>query len=165
MTWRANMHKTRLLAALVILFFAVSQISPLVAASEGSAQSAINSAKATLRTCYEATQQLEDSGANVEALTQTLNDAAALLSKAELAYAAESYDDAANFATQSRTQLNGFEAEVNTQAEATQQANTQGVLVMLVSLVSSVALLGAGFAIWISLGKKQRSPPHGITAV
>jgi lipopolysaccharide biosynthesis regulator YciM len=159
------MRKTRLLAALVILFFAFSQINALASASQGSAQSAINSAKATLKTCYEAMRQVEDAGANVEGLTQTLNDAAALLSKAELAYAAESYDDAANFAAQSRTQLNDFEAEVNTQAEAAQQANTQGVLVMLVSLVASVALLCVGFAIWINLGKKQRSPRHGAATV
>jgi hypothetical protein len=63
----------------LIIFLATAMFSSPVLAQQGSAQTAISSAKDTIKNCYDSAKEAEAAGANVDALMVTLNDAADLL--------------------------------------------------------------------------------------
>ena len=74
----------------------------------------------------------------------TLNDAAGLLSKADLAYASNDYDSAYNYATQSQNGLNDIVSQANAQKAAAQQIGTQNFMFTILSLVAAVAIVCGG---------------------
>jgi hypothetical protein len=96
---------------------------PLVVCQD--AQSAIHSAKNALRDAYKAVLLGESAGTNVESLMITLNEAADLLSKVELADAAKDYGAANNYASQSLSKLNGLTVEAATLTQSTQSSASQ----------------------------------------
>lgn len=149
-----------LLAALVSGLFILS-----ASASQGSAQESISSAKTNLRDCYSAVLQAESAGANVDSLVVTLNQAAGLLTNAELAYASMDYDAAYSYASQSQSELSGF----NAQAIALQQnasANAlQNSLFTLFTLVLSVAVLCVGIVVWVVLNRRERRGTYRSSTV
>ncbi len=152
--------------ALLVVFFVLVlcalRVTPVLA-DQGSAQSAISSAQDTIKNCYEAVREAETAGANVDLLTSKLNDAANLLSNAQLAYAGKDYDAANNYATQCQSQLGDFISQVNSV-----KANTNGsgrVLFVVLSLGTSVGLVCAGIAAWVVLGRQQRRIMHTTTPV
>jgi ATP-dependent Zn protease len=141
--------------AVVILFITSASFASPVFADQNSAQTAIMSAQNNLKTCYDAVKQAQAAGANVDSLMVTLNDAAGLLSEAELAYASNDYNSAYTYATQSQSKLNGF----TSQATALQQNavnNDNKNFITIVSSIASVAILCVGIAAWVILNRKGR---------
>lgn len=144
------------IAALLIVFVALMVSTSTAQADQNSAQSAIASAQNTLKSCYQAVEQAQAEGANVDQLTPTLNNAASLLSDAQLAYASNDYDSAYTYATQSQSTLNGFVAQANALQASANNANGSRFLTEVASIAISLAILCVGIAAWANINRKGR---------
>ncbi len=154
------MIKTKIiLATFIIVFLMPAMFLSTVMADQGSAQNAISSAKDTLKNCYSAVKAAESTGANVESLMVTLNEAAASLSNSELAYASNDYDSAYTYATQSQSKLDGFVSQANALKDSAQVVAGQNFFFTVLSVVASAVLLGIGIGAWIVLSRKERRAP------
>lgn len=148
----------RVLVVLVVLVFFVGVFVSPVWADQAGAAAAISSAKNTVVGCYGAVEEAEAAGANVTVLVATLNEAGSLLSQAELAYAANDFDAAVNFAVQSQSVLNGFVGEANVLRETAVQQQNQDFLVNVVgSIVGSIAVVVVGGLVWLLLKRKYEN--------
>ncbi len=151
--------------AFLVLFLVAAIFCALVSASQESAENAISSAKDAVKNCYYAVKQAESAGANVDALMVTLNDAAGLLSQAELAYASNDYDSAYTYATQSQNKLTGFISQATAQKETALQIGNQNYIFIIMSLVIAVGILCGGIAGWAALSRHERRHLHGSRTV
>ncbi len=142
--------------AFVIFFIAVALFVSPVFAQQNSAQTAIASAQNNFKSCYDAAKQAQSAGANVTSLMVTLNDAAGLMSEAQLAYASNDYNAAYNYATQSQNVLNSFSSQATALQQNANNNDNQKFMVTIFSIIGSVAILGAGTAVWIKLNRKPR---------
>lgn len=141
-----------MVTTLLILLVAVAQP---VMANQTSAAAAINSAKNTILTCYDAAKEAESAGANISLLESTLNNAGLLLSQAELAYSKNEYDRAQSLAVQSQTVLNGFTSKAQSSGLAALQQRNQDFLVNVVgSIIATLVVLTAGLLAWVYLKRK-----------
>ena len=95
----------------------------------------------------------------------TLNDAAGLLSKAELAYASGDYNSAYNYAIQSQSKLNGFTSQATTLKENAVNNDNQNFIIIVLSIIGSVAILCVGIVAWIVLNRKDRKNLNGSPTV
>jgi hypothetical protein len=141
---------------IVILFITTALFASPVFADQNSAQTAIISAQNNLKTCYDAAKQAQTAGANVDPLMAALNDAAGLLSEAQLAYASNDYNSAYNYATQSQTTLNGFISQATALQQNANNNDNQNFMTLVSSVIGSVAILCVGIAAWVTLNRKQR---------
>jgi hypothetical protein len=152
------MLRSKVLVVLVALLFFVAVFASPVWADQAGATAAISSTKNTIVNCYGAAEEAEAVGANITALVATLNDAGALLSQAELAYAANDFDAAVNFAVQSQSVLNGFVGEANALKETAVQQQNQDFLVNVVgSIIGSIAVIIVGGLVWLLLKRKYET--------
>ena len=141
-----------MVTTLLILLVAVAQP---VMANQTSAAAAINSAKNTILSCYDAAKEAESAGANITLLESTLNNAGLLLSQAELAYSKNEYDTAQSLAVQSQTVLNGFTSKAQSSGLAALQQSNQDFLVNVVgSIIATLVVLTAGLLAWVYLKRK-----------
>jgi len=138
---------------LVVLVMSVSIIS--VVSGQSSAQTTITSAKNTLKNAYDVAKQAEDSAANIESLANSLNIAADLLSKAEIAYAANEYDLAYTYAIQSQAQLDNIVNQASTLKEKAVTSKVTEFVFDILSISVSIGIASAGIAIWAILGKQK----------
>jgi hypothetical protein len=151
-------------AVLVVLLMglvAVGMFSMPVLAQQVGTQSTISSAKTALEKSCEAVKQAEAAGANVDGLMVTLNAAAGLLSKAELAYGSGNYNAASTYANQCISQLNGFVS----QADAAKQAavsSDRSFLTIILSFGASAAIVAAGVGSWVVLDRRERKRSNGV---
>jgi hypothetical protein len=129
--------------------------------AQGSGDNAINSAKDTIKNCYNAVSQAEAAGANVDDLMTKLNDAASSLSAAELAYANGDYNTADNAASQCQSKLSDFIPQANALTASAQAATTQNLLFTVFLSIFSVAVFGAGLMAWVVLSRRERRNMHG----
>jgi hypothetical protein len=137
----------------VALFLFVAS-PPLVLAQTDTA-GAIASAKEEIVVCYQAARDAEAAGANITSLTAVLNDAGALLSSAEFAYAASDFGGASDFAVQSVARLDGFVSAANALKETAQQQRSFDFWVYFVgSVVGTFAVLGGSYALWVFLSRR-----------
>jgi hypothetical protein len=149
-------RKCVLLAALVLLFFMV--VLPLAVAEQTDAAAAIASARKQLVACYQAAWEAEAAGANITSLTAVLDDAGALLSRAELAYSVNDSDAALSLAVQSQGKLGGFVAEANAlRATAVQQRDLGFWVNEFGSVVGTFAVLGVAAAVWFFLKRRYEA--------
>jgi hypothetical protein len=149
----------------IILFIISGLFTSPVSAQQGSAQSAIISAQNKLRSCYGAVKDAEAAGANVDSLMATLNEAAGLLSEAELAYASNDYNSAYKYATQSQNKLNGLISQANALQESAVSSNNQNFITVILSVISSIAILCVGITAWVVLNRKGRKNLNGSSTV
>ena len=159
-----NNSLTALEALIAVLLVGTLLVFP-VCASQDSAQNAITQAKVSFKTCYEAVLKAESAGANVDSLVVTLNNAAALLSKAELAYASSNYDDAYTYAAQSQSELGDFTTQANAltlNAQANAERNTT---FRYISAIAGLTILTAGIVAWAVSGKAKRRNLLGTSTV
>jgi hypothetical protein len=140
----------------IILFITTALFASPAFADQNSAQTAIMSAQNNLKTCYDAAKQAQATGANVDSLMVTLNDAAGLLSDAELAYASNNYNSAYNYATQSQSKLNGFTSQASALQQNAINNDNQNFITLVSSVIGSVAILCVGIVAWVILNRKQR---------
>ena len=149
---------------LTVFLVATIFVSPVFAEQSG-AQNAISSAKNTIKNCYEAVKQAESAGANVDSLMVALNDAAGLLSKAELAYASNDYNSAYTYATQSQSKLGDLTSQATALTTNAQANATQNLVFTILLVVASIGILCAGIAAWVVLGRKERRSTYGSPTV
>jgi hypothetical protein len=92
--------RLRFLCATVLLFALSSALMPLVCASINKevAAFAISEAEQSMAQAYEAVLDAERVGADISGLLVRLNDAAALLSKARMAFDVGDFEEATRFA-------------------------------------------------------------------
>lgn len=143
-------------AAIVALLFMAVLFTYPVLAQQGNAQASINQAKTALENSYAAALQAEDAGANITSLVSTLNNAAGLLSQAELAYASHGYAAANDYAVQSKNALNGFDSQVASLKASAVNIQAQHFGTALFSAVAAVAFLLVGFGLWFVLGRREK---------
>jgi hypothetical protein len=144
------------LFVLVIVFVASALFTSPVFADQNSAQSAISAAQNNLKSCYDAVKQTQAAGANVDALMVTLNEAAGLLSDAQLAYESKDYNSAYIYATLSQSKLNGFVSLANSLQINASNNNHQDFITSVLSITISLAILCVGIAAWFTLNRKSR---------
>jgi len=144
-------------ASLAVIFFVFASIFVLPVFAQNSAGAAIASAQNSLESCYKAVEQAQAAGANVDSLVATLNDAAGSLSEAQLAYASGDYSSAYNYASQSQSALNGVTSEASTLQANADNSSSQNSLIVVLSLFSSVVILGVGVGGWVALNKRGRT--------
>ena len=146
--------KTPIVLIIILLLFATVIASP-VWAEQSNASTAISSAKNRILDCYNAAKEAEAAGANITALAATLNEAGSLLSQAELAYAANDFSTAVNFAVQSQNVLNDFVGETNILKESALQQENQDFLINVVgSIIGTFAVIVVGGLVWLFLKRK-----------
>jgi hypothetical protein len=147
-----------ILLAALLLFFLI--VPPLAQAEQTDAASAIASAEGQILTCYQAATDAEAAGANITSLTAVLNDAGALLSRAELAYSMNDSVAARDLAVQSQGKLGGFVAEANAlKAAAVQRRSWDFWVGEVGSVVGTFAVVGVAGAVWVFL--RRRYGPVG----
>lgn len=150
-------RKYRVYGAVIAIFFMATVLfaSPVLA-DQNSAQAAIDAAQNSLSSCLASVQRAEAAGANVDALTATLNDSADLLTEAQLAYASNDYNSAYTYATQSQSMLSGVTSQASELQQNAVNNRNQNITVLVLSVVTSVAILCVGVAAWLRLGDKGR---------
>ena len=153
--------KTPTALAVIVVLSVTLVMSPVWA--QDSAASAISSARNTILSCYRAAGEAETAGANITALTATLNTATSLLSQAEFAYGAGDFDTAFNLASQSQSTLTNFVEEANALREVGVQQQNHAYLVYFGSIIGTFAVLFAGFVVWVSLSRKYKQPEAHVS--
>ncbi len=149
--------KTPIVLSIILLLFVTVVASP-VWAEQSNASTAISSAKNRILDCYNAAKEAEAAGANITALAATLNEAGSLLSQAELAYAANDFSTAVNFAVQSQNVLNGFVGEANALKETAVQQENQDFLINVVgSIIGAFVVIVVGGLLWLLLKRKYET--------
>lgn len=147
-----------ILIAIIVISLAMPLLAFPVFADQASAQTAIVSAQTNIQKCYEAAEQAEAAGANIDSLMNTLNNAASLLSEAQLAYAAGNYNSSYTYAVQSQSQLSGFMSQAIGVQDNAVNVNNQDHETAVFSIVISIAILCIGIGIVLGLNRKARRP-------
>jgi len=157
--WRLNLikvFKVYILTTIVLFVMVFALFVSPVFAQGSSGSTAISLAQINLQSCYKAVKQAEAAGANVDSLMVNLNDAAGLLTKAQLAYASGDYISANSYASQSQSTL----AEVTSQAQTLRanalSAKTENSIITLLSVIGSVSILFSGIVAFVVLDRKGR---------
>ncbi len=149
--FKASICATIVILLVVAAFFA----SPVFA--QGSGSTAISSAQINLQNCYESVKQAQAAGANVDSLMVTLNQAAGLLTQAQLAYASGDYGSANNYASQSQSALAGVSSQADSLKANAQNVHTENSVIFLLSILGSLAILCLGLIAFAVLGRKGRN--------
>lgn len=140
---------------IITLLTLLAAVAQPVKANQTSAAAAIESAKKTILTCYDAAKEAESAGANITHLEGTLNNAGLLLSQAELAYSKNEFERAQSLAVQSQTVLNGFTSTSQSTGLAALQQRNQDFLINVVgSIIATLVVLTAGLLAWVYLKRK-----------
>ena len=140
----------------MLLFVATALFSSQVFADPNNAKSAIILAQNNLKSCYDAVKQAQAAGANVDQLAANLDEASGLLSDAQLAYAANNYTSAYGYAVQSQNELSGLISQAAALQQNANSNNTQSLVIVILSIIGSVAVLSGGIAAWFILSRTGR---------
>ena len=127
-----------------------------VLASQGSAQNAISSTKNAMIECYNFILQAEGAGANVDSLMPQLNEAAELLSTAELFYDSGDYDAVYMYASQSQSRLNGLTDQADVLRQDAIINSEHNFQLFILTLSVSIAVFFSGVVVWYVLNKQAR---------
>lgn len=124
-------------------------------ASEPEARAAVNEAQTRITLCYNAVADAESAGANVSELSNILNEAGTLLSRAQLALEQEKYDIALEFSSNCTQRLVGFtDAAEALRDTASQQRELDFVVNVIGSIVGTIAVVVGGWGAWVFLKRK-----------
>jgi len=143
-------------SALFLLVF-IGCFPSFVHADQSSASSELASANNNLVQCLNAAKAAEQAGANITALTGTLDEAGSTYSQAELAYSVGNFPDAYTLALHSQNELSNFISTANSlQNAALQKQNTDFLLNFVGPIIGAVAVIVGSVAIWISLNRRNK---------
>ena len=141
-----------------LVTFAVLFVSPAFCYSEDEARVAVEAAESKILSCYNATFEAEQAGANVSGLLQVLNGAGWLLSEAKLAYNNEDFDLAYECAVNCSQKLEGIAIQANSLKIEAEQAGYMDFLVNYVSsAVASVVVVVGGYAAWVYFKRREKA--------
>lgn len=153
---------TLIFTALMLIVSSYSTQFYVFGVSENDAKAAIAEAEKNIVLCYNAVAEADAAGANVTTLIATLNEAGALLSKAELSYKTGDFDSAINFTSQSQDKLNGFVLEAKALTERTVQEHYWDFMITVGgSSVGTLAVVIGSFIVWRFLKKKYGGGASG----
>ena len=148
MLWK---HYLLLLAA-GLLFLGLFASPSLVCAQDAAETIAL--ARQQIAICYNAANEAELAGANVTSLTALLNEAGALLSKAELASSLGDFYEVRSLVLQCHWLLSGFAYEATGLQASGEQARKVDFLLNTVGpVVGAFAVVGFGVWVWVYLKK------------
>ncbi len=149
-----------LLIVLTLLF--AFALAPVVFGAEADAEAAIVSARHQLVVYFQSAAAAEANGANITHLTQVLNDAGALLSDAELAFANGDFDLAESLALDSQVGLANFNYEVNSiMTTAADSANRDFMFNVVGSIVAVIIVVSLGVFAWFFVTKRYARRGEG----
>ena len=149
-------RKTRISLLLCALLVLSLSIFPSVVLAQSGAANAISGARSQLVSCWDAATAAEEAGANITALTEILNEAGLLLSRAEFAFSTGDFAGAQDYAVQSRNRLVNFASGAEALKVAAEGQRSQDFLINVVgSAGGTVAVLVASFALWSFLRRKH----------
>jgi hypothetical protein len=141
--------------SLVLLLMVGGFSSSFVAAQQSASSQAISDAQSRLISCFNAAHTAETAGANISRLTNTLNDAGALLSNAEHAYSIGNFTNAQRLAVESQNLLTGFVSEATSLTATAKQDSNMDFLVNVVgSVVGTILVLVGSIIVWRIIKKK-----------
>jgi hypothetical protein len=151
-----SVHRYCILFAAMAFLLLAGYLPCVVHADSSSAVTALASSETELLSDFNAAKAAEASGANISELTNSLNVASTLLSKAELAYSAGDYSSAERLAIQSQNVLSPFVSTANSlQNEAAQKQSADFLWSFVGSIVGAVVMLVGGFVVWVRLTRKD----------
>ena len=146
------LKRASIVLVVAFLLFSIMAVLPIVNAEQQDAATAISSAQSTLLNCYSAAKSAEAAGANITQLTSTLNQAGALLSRAQLALSQNDSVTATNLAVQSQGLLGGFVSQAGVEQSSAQSQKDESFFVNVVlSTVGTVVAIAASFGLWYLL--------------
>ncbi len=148
-----------------MFILSVAAVAVLPAFGQNSAQATISSAKDALKNAYEAVKQAQASGANVDSLMTTVNEAAASLSNAELFEAAGDSSSAFTYAMQAQSKLGGVASQAASLTQAAQTNKNLTSFANYVLLFAGIAVFAAGAIVWFVLEKRERRNLHGTSPI
>ena len=150
-------------AALVLTFFMVDVPFCVFAVGEAEAGSAVAAAEGRVVVCYRAAADADEAGANVTGLLVVLDEAGALLSKADLAYESGDFDSAFDYAVQSREKLDGFVDKADVLREAAVQGRYWDFMVnVLGSVVGAVVVVCGAYVVWVVLKRRYQRTGRAV---
>jgi hypothetical protein len=150
-----NIYSFLLIGALLVV--SVGVLPSVVWADQGGAAAAVASAQSRIETCYEAAKKAEAAGANISALTESLNEAGSLLSDAEFAFSVGDFASAQDFAAQSQGKLVDFVSDASAlQAAGGAKRNQDFLINVFGSICGTAAVLAGSFGLWLFLKKRYR---------
>jgi len=150
-------------AALVLTFFMVDVPFCVFAVGEAEAGSAVAAAEARVVVCYRAAADADEAGANVTGLLVVLDEAGALLSKADLAYESGDFDSAFDYAVQSREKLDGFVDEADVLRGTAVQGRYWDFMVnVLGSVVGAVVVVCGAYVVWVVLKRRYQRTGRAV---
>lgn len=159
------MSKKVCVLTLLLLAASLVFVCPLATAqSQEEAASSISTAKNRLANGYVLAKATEAQGINVTGLVATLNEAAQLLTGAELAYSAGDYSSASSLAAQSSSQLASFDGTASALKNSAIQEDNFKLITNILLITGALAIFGAGIAIYVRLGKSPSSKQVGGAA-
>jgi hypothetical protein len=154
---RINMNNRKsllVLATILLLFLAFMKPMP-VRADQSTALLELNSARLRLSDCYAAAKAAESASANISALTNNLNSAGYLFSRAEFAYSIGDFDAAQNFASQSQNLLSNFISNAKSlEDEAALRRDQDFLFNTIGSIAGFFAVIIGSFGVWILLKRR-----------
>jgi hypothetical protein len=144
--------KNIVLSMTLYLFLVAACIPVVVHADSVSAGEAISTAKSKFVESFTAAKAAESAGANISDLTESLNGAGVLLSKAESLYSSGNFQGAESLAILSQNNLNTFISEAKSLESAALQTRNMDFLINIVgSITGTVAVVIGSISIWVLL--------------
>jgi hypothetical protein len=144
-----------LFVSFTLLFVALCPALP-VHADSTSATTSLNSARLKLVECFQSAKSAEAAGANITQLTNMLNDAGSLLSKAEFSYSTGDFSAAENQAIQIHDSLSNFVSMANSlQRSAEQNRTADFYIYFLGSIIGTVIVVVGSIVVWFYLKRKS----------
>ncbi len=139
-----------------VLLLLMAACLPFVAhADSSSADAALTSARSKLIECFNAAKAAETAGANISELTNTLNEAGSMLSKAEFSYSSSNFPESENEAAQSQNILSNFISQADSlRNAASQRQNTDFLLNFVGSIAGTIAVIVSSVAVWVFLRRR-----------
>jgi hypothetical protein len=155
-----NLSRLVVLSLSVFLVMTICFSSFAVAQQNGSSAT-ISAAQDKLASCYFAAKTAEEAGANISGLTNILDAAGALLSKAKYAYSVGDFGSAQNLAIESQGVLKNFVSEANSLKASAAYGRSVNFWVNIVgSVAGTVAVIAGSFVVWSLL--KRRYGNSGV---
>lgn len=150
---------SRILILLIISVLPASIFISKISASnsENTATTSIEKAENALASAYQAILEVEQIGANVSDLLAQLNEAGEFLAEAHIAYKLGNFDDATNFANQSKSIGEKLKNDAYELKESAWRENIQRMWLTIMGSVLGVILIASG-SLWTWHFLKRRYP-------
>jgi hypothetical protein len=153
------MHTAKLsLVVLVFLFFAPHHFVVMAETDQHTASSALNRAEKASASAFQAVVKAEIIGGNVSDLLTQMNDAGMYMTKAQVAFGFNNYDETISHANQCYGISSNVESQANKlRIEADIRHDIDTVIKVVVSAVSSLIICVGSFFAWRAFKRRYQT--------